>query len=305
MHRLSRVDRLGRQSLPLALIAVVVGAAVAAACASNADEVQQGELSCEVRPSETFRDRIEPLLVDDNVTTCNQCHLSGVDLAAFVRETPCKTLACLTEQGLVNLVEPSESRILGWIERASPESELITAEVIEAERNAFLDWIEANAACPGACAGVTCGKLSDGPTCGDGTADPEPELPTEMFGCSDIEVEKAFRDEVYAWRGRCFPCHFDTELMADKDAPRWLSLAGNCETGSVASLRRIVGLGLMDLAEPKKSLLLQKPLDVVAGGVMHGGGSKFSSSMDPAYVSFLQFIEYYATCSADAATEAP
>lgn len=279
------------------LVGAVVVAAVAAACGSDGGAGQQGEESCQVRPSETFRARIEPLLVDDNVSSCNQCHLSGVDLAALVRETPCKTLACLTEQGLVDLADPAASRILGWIERASPDSDLITADVIEAERDAFLDWIEANAACPDACAGVSCGTLRDGPTCSNGTADPEPALPAEARGCSGIEIEKSFRDEVYAFRGRCFPCHFDTELQADKDAPRWLSLAGNCETGSIASLRRIVGLGLMDLAEPKQSLLLQKPLDVVAGGVMHGGGSKFSSSMDPAYVSFLKFIEYYATCS--------
>ena len=127
------------RSFPLALTAAISVAAVAAACGSDGSDVQQGELSCEVRPSDTFRARIEPLLADDNVSSCNQCHLSGVDLAAFVRETPCKTLACLTEQGLVDLANPTESRILGWIERASPESGLVPRSVVPyIERSAAL-----------------------------------------------------------------------------------------------------------------------------------------------------------------------
>jgi hypothetical protein len=206
-------------------------------------------------------------------------------------------MACLLEQGLVDLSAPEESRILGWIDRASPDSALITAEVIDAERSAFLEWIEANAECPEACAGVTCGSPKKGPTCSDGTADnPQPAIVER--GCSDLEIEQAFAEQVYAWRGRCYPCHFDTELMADKDAPRWLSATGNCQTASISTFRRVVALGLMDLADPKQSLLLLKPLDVASGGVMHGGGEKFTDSMDPAYTSFYNFIEYYSRCVA-------
>lgn len=283
----------------LILCLSIAVAAAAASCGPSEVAVQQpNEVDCDVKPSQTFQDRIEPLLVDDNVSTCNQCHLSGVDLSAFVRETPCKTLACLVDQGLVDLEAPAESRILGWIERASPDSELITSEVIQAERDGFLEWIEANSQCRSACAGVTCGDPGDGPTCSTGAHEEVPELPPEDRGCSDTELEQSFFDQVYTWRGRCYPCHFDTETKADQDAPRWLSAKGNCETGSVASFRRVIGLGLIDVAEPKQSLLLLKPLDVAAGGVMHGGGSKFSGAKDPAYASFLSFIEHYAECMA-------
>ncbi|HXK20908.1 MAG TPA: hypothetical protein VNG33_24020, partial [Polyangiaceae bacterium] len=54
-----------------------------------------GEAACVVKPTETFHERIEPLLSDTHVSTCNECHLSGVNLSVFARETPCKTWVCL------------------------------------------------------------------------------------------------------------------------------------------------------------------------------------------------------------------
>jgi hypothetical protein len=282
----------------LLLAATTACAAALASCGGEGTPAaEQGELSCQVKPSETFHERIEPLLQDDRQSTCNQCHLSGVNLSVFARETACKTWACLTERQLVDVDDPENSLVLSWILRASPQSELITADVIQAEHDAFLDWIEANAACPTACAGVTCGKPNEGPTCSSGHSDPEPEVPSgaDDRGCSDLELEQAFYDDVYAWRGRCFPCHFDTELKADAAAPRWLSAVGNCESGSAVSLKRVIDLGLIDTANPKQSLLLRKPLDVVGGGVAHGGGAKFTVG-DPALTSFTRFVEHYSAC---------
>ena len=288
----------GRTSVLLCL--TISLATVAGACGDH-DEPPKGEAACSVQPTVTFQERIEPLLADNKQSTCNQCHLSGVDLSAFARETPCKTMACLQEQGLVDLANPENSRILSWIDRASPDSKLITSDVIAAERAAFLDWIEANAKCPDACAGVQCGNPKDGPTCDYKVPEPNadsapPALDAPRPGCSDVEVERTFMDEIYAWRGRCFPCHFDTELKADAAAPRWLSAKGNCQTASVTSLRRVLSLGLINTSEPTQSLILLKPLDEIGGGVKHGGGSKFEGS-DPAYASFLRFIEYYASCT--------
>jgi hypothetical protein len=255
-----------------------------------------GQVACAVEPVQTFHDRIEPLLSEGRVTTCNQCHLSGVDLSVFARATPCETWACLLDQGLVDTISPADSKILGWIERASPDSDLITPQVIAAEHDAFQDWIEANAACPDTCADVACGDPSDGPTCSVSEED-APIAPADgddgATGCADRDLEQAFYDQVYAWRGRCFPCHFDTETKADKTAPRWLSAVGNCQTGSAVSLKRVIGLGLLDMDDPSSSLLLQKPLDLP--GARHGGGAKFTIE-DPAYVSFLSFITHYRDC---------
>jgi hypothetical protein len=110
-----------------------------------------------------------------------------------------------------------------------------------------------------------------------------------------MEVEQAFYDDVYSWRGRCAPCHFDTELNADAAAPRWISAVGNCQTGSAVTFKRVRELGLIDLQDPNRSLLLLKPLDVSGGGVMHGGGDKFTKA-DPTYLSFQRFILHYQKC---------
>lgn len=271
--------------------AVCVAAAALGSCAGG--DPSQQPAACQVEPIQTFHERIEPLLAEGRVTSCNQCHLSGVDLSAFARKTPCETWACLLDQGLVDVSSPEDSKILGWIERGTPDSELITPGVIQAERDAFRDWIDANAACPSACAGVTCGAPSDGPTCAVTGEPPSAPAGDAAAGCSDRELEQLFYDDVYAWRGRCFPCHFDTETKADQTAPRWLSAVGNCQTGSAVSLKRVLGLGLIDVADPASSLLLQKPLE--APGVKHGGGQKFTTA-DDAYQSFLSFISRYQEC---------
>lgn len=57
---------------------------------------------------------------DQPPKTCNTCHLSGVDLQMFVRETPCQTMACLDARGLVDLADPTRSVVLQWIAHADP-----------------------------------------------------------------------------------------------------------------------------------------------------------------------------------------
>lgn len=279
----------------LLLVTTSLSSAGLASCGDH-DE-PPGEATCQIQPTATFHERIEPLLSESRVTTCNQCHLSGVDLSAFARDTPCKTWACLVDQGLVNVRAPEQSKILGWIERASPDSALITSDVIRAEHDAFRGWIEANAACPSACEGIACGSPGAGPSCSDGQEQEPPVVPAaeDTRGCSNLDLEQAFYDDVYAWRGRCFPCHFDTELEADKRAPRFLSLVGNCQTGSAATLKRIADRKLINLKDPERSLLLLKPLDDSGGGVDHGGDAKFTPT-DPAYQSFLRFLQHYQRC---------
>lgn len=280
-----------------ALVVATLAAAASASCADGELMEASEPGACEVDPTQAFHERIEPLLTDARSSTCNQCHLSGVDLSVFARETPCKTWACLVDQGLVSPAAPDSSKILSWIERAQPDA-LITKEVIDAERAAFKGWIDANARCPDACADVRCGELDEGPTCQNPDHEPPEAPPAEQpLGCSDKELEQAFYDDVYSWRGRCFPCHYDTETKADEAAPRWLSVVGNCETGAAASLKRVIQLGLLSTDDPTDSLLLKKPLGLRDGGVTHGGGTKFTLN-DPAYASFLRFATHYRDCQA-------
>lgn len=248
-------------------------------------------LDCNAAPSDLFTQRIAPLLATDRPKTCNTCHLSGIDLQMFVQATPCQTMACLDSKGLVDLENPQTSTILQWISRADPQSPLIDQKVIDEEYAAFLAWIDATATC-GLC------YTGDQP-CGEAPAvtcpadDPANDPFIDPGDCSPLARETLFRHNVYAWRDRCYPCHFD-----DKDtvAPKWIA-SGSCELGSLTTMRHVLEWPLVDLENPGNSLLLLKPLAEAAGGVMHGGDDKFADINDPAYVDFLAWIEREAACS--------
>jgi hypothetical protein len=205
---------------------VLLLAAAALRCGSEDDDARGEPLVCDTPPLEIFEQRIEPLLADDNPKSCNQCHLSGVDFSSFVRDTPCETMACLVEGGLVALDAPEESKILGWIRRAEPDSALITEDVIQAEHDGFLEWIEASARCPDACGNRTCGSPSTELACEIETEPEElPEAPEP--DCADSSLEELFQNDVFAWRGRCFPCHFDNQPAMRPEAPRWIRTQGS------------------------------------------------------------------------------
>lgn len=244
-----------------------------------------------------FDRRIAPLLADDRPKSCNACHLADVDLSLFVRETPCETMACLAELGLVDLAAPEASQVLAWIERAEPLSPLIDDAVVRAEHDGFLEWIQHNARC-GAheCAGVTCTGREGEPFC---DVAPEPfvaGISLDLGGCDDLALEKLFRDTVYESRARCYPCHFANESAAAPEALHFIAQAGNCDSSSLETMRNILEAGLVDVDDPERSLLLLKPLAEGGGGVPHGGHEKFSPGNDPGYDNFVYWLKRYAAC---------
>lgn len=249
-----------------------------------------GSAACVNDPSALFEKRIAPLLATDHPKTCNTCHLSGIDLGMFVQATPCQSMACLIDRGLVSLEDPAASVVLQWIARADPASPLIDQDVIDEEYAAFLDWIEATAAC-GSCyiGDAPCGEPSE-VTCDE---DPDSTAYDDPGDCAPLTRETLFRHKVYSWRDRCYPCHFDNK---DSEAPKWLA-TGPCELASLETMRNVLDGGLVDLTNPAASLLLLKPLAESAGGVMHGGGDKFHDLNDPAYIDVRAWIEREAACS--------
>ena len=262
---------------------------------TEADRREEARLECESQSTDLFAQRILPLLVDDRPKSCNQCHLSGIDLGLFVRKDPCETMACLVEEGLVDLESPEKSIVLGWIRRASPESELITEEVLEAEYSAFYEWIEQEATCE-TCSESRCGTGEEAPFC---DVAPEPEIAfsgtTKNTGCSDLAIEELFFETVYQSRGRCYPCHFDGAQEYDIGAPPWAVQSANCKASSLGTLRNIIKSGYINVEEPEQSLLILKPLMQEQGGVEHGGHDKFELN-DSAHSNFLQFVTRYAEC---------
>lgn len=264
------------------------------ACATK--EPQPDRNACEEAATDVYRQRIEPVLMSDQPASCNQCHLSGVDLGLFVRDTPCETMACLVERDLVDLEAPEESTILSWIERASPDSELITEQVIRAEYDAFAAWIEQVASC-GACADTQCGDKDEAGFC---EVEAEPGEPyssdRDPGGCDSKTLEQIFLETIYVTRGRCYPCHFVNAANPPPDALLWLVEEDNCEASSLASMNNAIENGIIDAENPLSSLLLLKPLSQKDGGVAHGGHSKITKKNDPAYANFVYFLERYANC---------
>lgn len=246
-----------------------------------------------------FHRRIAPLLATDRPKTCNTCHLSGIDLALFVRETPCQTMACLGARGLVDLESPEESTVLQWIARADPESPLISQRVIDEEHAAFRAWIDQTAACGHCFTGDDpCGDAADAAdttaeVCPDEDPREDPQDFVDPGDCEPRTLEALFRHKVYAWRDRCFPCHFEGTKV---EAPKWVQ-TGACELGSLETMHEVFRGGLVDLKAPAQSLILLKPLPEAHGGVMHGGHDKFAGPEDPTYVDFRAWIEREAACA--------
>lgn len=285
-----------RRSFAFVLLGACAGAGFGA-CDDGSSDPQV----CQDDSQLTLFDRkIKPLLTADHATTCNQCHLAGVDLGLYGKGDECTTMACMVESKIVDLDSPEDSVVLTWILRAQPDSSLITDDVIKAEHDAVLEWIRYHATCnPSECADIEdpCGK---GPTAGtcetppSGHDDP-PKSFDDPGDCSDLTLEKGFSALVYSWRGRCYPCHYDSKPGEPKDAPRYI-VDGACDIGSLETMHNVIDLGLVDVDDPEQSLLLLKPLAESLGGVEHGGGDKFDAIDDGAYKDFKRWIDRYVAC---------
>lgn len=248
---------------------------------------------CDESPGELYERRVAPLFSADNPSTCSQCHAGGVDLAAFLRPDACESMACLQDLGLVDLEHPERSVLLQWIERAQPESELITERVIDEEYAAFESWIEHEAECR-ACANTEC-TVSVAVECEAGADLSSPfDHTSDPLDCGRDTMERLFRGTIYEYRSRCTPCHFQEETTT-VPAPKWLSRTGDCRVASLATFGNVVAEGYIDIENPSQSPLLLKPLAEFQGGVLHGGHDKFVKS-DVAYEAFLYFVERYAAC---------
>jgi len=259
-------------------------------------ETRTGALCEAGEGTKLYDERIDPLFRDEQPSSCNQCHLTGLDLRQYVRSSPCETFSCLVDLGLVDTATPRESTVLTWIKRAQPDSELITQNVIDAEYDAFLEWITYNSQCS-ECSGVPCSAgLDGGSFCSDDFDFAQSDAGNSALGCSEDALAQAFRATVYRNRGRCAPCHINEPDHEKYQAPLWIEVQTDCETASLRTLDNVLHAGYLDTRNPQSSLLLLKPLAERHGGVVHGGHDKFDGMSDPGYEAFLSFIEHLAAC---------
>ena len=114
--------------------------------------------------------------------------------------------------------------------------------------------------------------------------------------CRELSLEQFFADKVYSQRGRCYPCHFDSNLDPENPAPRWIS-TGECALSSLKTLRNVLDSGYINVDSLFESVLLTKPLAESAGGIIHGGHDKFANTQDAAYLDFLEWLARYQRCT--------
>jgi hypothetical protein len=297
LHRIASVSA-SAGGPRLGSYATLLGALGAAGALATCTETD-AEYDCSDEGRTTlYEKRIKPLLEEDRPKSCNQCHLSGVDLSLFIRDDPCQTMACMVNQGIVDLGAPESSLLLSWIDRAAPESDGITDAVLAEERQGVLEWIEQSAQCglcaeqAGACGGEEPGTMSD---CEIHHDDPSTYSTEDPGDCSDKTLEVLFSSTFFPWRGRCFPCHFDGFEEEVPDAPKWIGV-GACGAASLATMRRVIERGYVDVEDPTQSLYLLKPLEEELGGVEHGGGDKMHSTDEEGYQAMLYWATRYADC---------
>ena len=100
---------------------------------------------------EVFERRILPIFQSPNPSSCTECHLAGVDLKNYILPSHEKTFLSLRDQGLIDLENPADSKILRLIAMGGGTNQgasLISAKVRETELAAFGDWIQASASDP-------------------------------------------------------------------------------------------------------------------------------------------------------------
>ena len=246
---------------------------------------------------EIYERRIAPLVSGEVPSSCNQCHLSGVELSLFVQATPCDTISCMASLDLVNLENAEESRILEQILMAEPDSKLITEDVLKQEYEGFLEWIRYQEEC----FEEVCGPLEKGCNAPvEGVAIPEGVL-NPLGECSEPSLVSSFEEKVFSQRKRCMGCHGMVSDHAD-DPPFWMnsdfdeSDPASMSESALKTMYNLVGLGAINAEDPEKSMMLCRHLALSAGGCGPGNHIKFQNKADPAYKSILEWIEVYADC---------
>ncbi len=288
-------------------------------------EVLNANQQCETsRANYLYYARVSPLIESSDPTSCARCHLPGVDYRFLVQPDPCRAIACMNQEGLIDFEAPEDSKFLDWVRRGHAEIGLTLEEdpLVQREYYAFADWFDYHATC----------HTEICPTYEEPCADPDapippPDMPADMpadmsqdmsqdmpvempvdlppdlpppelnaqnYGCE--QLNQAFFDHVWPWNGRCYHCHSEFHASRQTSSPTpWMSNKRDRE-GSDHALRQASVLGFFDLEPPDQSRFLLKPLSEQLGGLPHVGGTKMRDLEDPMYVPSLAFIELMASC---------
>src|SRR5215471_17913123 len=216
--------------------------------------------SADESATDIFTRRILPLAKADKPSSCAECHAAGVDLSQYIKNDAAATFVALRTAGLVNAEQPEKSKLLEFIARAPEKGDPVIGKLREQELAAFRAWITAAAKDP---------KLASAPV---SSAPIGPTLPPEIIRHARRDrVLASFIENIWIERERCAGCHSpDKNQRVVKEHGEQISwIKPNDPAGTLAT---IIANRLINLDDPDKSKILQKPLNEVD----HGGHIKFT-----------------------------
>ena len=232
---------------------------------------------------EIFDRRILPIFKSPNPSSCMECHLAGVDLKNYILPSHERTFVSLRDQGLIDLENPANSKILRLIAMGGGTNEgasLISAKVRETELAAFADWIQASARDPKLrnAAKLPAAELA------------QPSRPTEVIHHARTDrLLASFEENIWSQRFRCSGCHSpkgseNAKLVAEHgEQVSWL------KDTAEATMRYLLDSENINIKQPERSRLLLKPLNEIK----HGGGQKMLAG-DMTYKAFRVWLDDYA-----------
>ena len=232
---------------------------------------------------DVFERRILPIFKSPNPSSCTECHLAGVDLKNYILPSHEKTFRSLRDQGLIDLENPRDSKILRLIAMGGGTNQgaaLISAKVREAEYAAFAHWIEVSA---------SDAKLRNAPKLQFAEI-AKPTRPLEVIRHARTDrLLASFEENIWSQRLRCSGCHSpsgseNTKLVAEHgEQVSWLKDTAD------ATMRYLLDSENINVKQPERSLLLLKPLNEIK----HGGGQKMLTG-DMTYKAFRAWLDDYA-----------
>ncbi|MGI9516801.1 MAG: hypothetical protein ACR2NP_07150 [Pirellulaceae bacterium] len=307
-------------------ILIVVGSLVGVSFVSTGylPETRQPGAEEDSSASTIFDERIMPIFRSPDPSSCVQCHLSAVDLKNYILPSHEKTFLSLRDQGLIDLEEPGNSKILTLIAMGDRDMDegarMIHVDMRKAEFEAFSSWI---AAC---CEDETLRTLP--PLESSELARP-PRPDAVIRHARKSRLVDSFTRNVWSQRMRCFPCHTPHEIGRRQTGPQqkfdeWKEQYGErmiiFQETPEATLDHLIQrsqqatdgeLPLINLDDPANSLIVLKPTAKLpprvdgefqppssADPVSHMGGLKMHLN-DQSYKSFLAWLEDYARVVGD------
>jgi hypothetical protein len=101
--------------------------------AADADPTKVAEDLADLSAEEVFERRILPIAQSDRASSCRECHFGGVELQNYIGQNQAATFAALRDEGLIDVEQPDQSKILQFINRRPEQADPLRDKVRQAE----------------------------------------------------------------------------------------------------------------------------------------------------------------------------